>query len=255
MSAIVPFTVVIPARYGSTRLPGKPLALLAGKPMIQHVVERAHASAAQQVIVATDDHRVADVVTGFGAKVCLTAASHASGTDRIHEVSQQLGLADDAIVVNVQGDEPLIPPAVINQVAANLADHPPAAAATLSEPVSDREVWQNPNVVKVVTDSRGYALYFSRATIPYPREGVETLFSTDFLPQRHLGIYSYRVSLLQKFVRWPMADLERVECLEQLRILANGHRIHVAPACEPVPGGIDTPEDLAQCQRLLEEKL
>lgn len=261
----VDFTVVIPARYSSTRLPGKPLAMIAGKPMIQHVYERASASLAKQVIVATDDERIADACADFGAEACLTSVEHASGTDRLHEVAERYGLADDAIVVNVQGDEPLIPPAVINQVATNLSVHTAAAAATLSESISEQKDYRNPNVVKVVTDHQGYALYFSRAAVPYAREGEGTLFdrnafnrnapgataSTCVVPQRHIGIYAYRVSLLRQFVQWPMAWLETVECLEQLRILANGEKIHVSEAQVPVPGGVDTPEDLARLQEHL----
>jgi 3-deoxy-manno-octulosonate cytidylyltransferase (CMP-KDO synthetase) len=248
------FTVVIPARFASTRLPGKPLALIDGKPMVQHVFERAQLSAASKVIVATDDPRVYDAVSRFGGNVCMTASSHVSGTDRIHEVSAIYGLDAEAIVVNVQGDEPLIPPAVINQVAINLYQRPQAAAATLSEPITVVDDFHNPNIVKVVIDHSGFALYFSRATIPFARDGIESLFGSDspiVRPQRHIGIYAYRVGLLQQFVEWPVAALEAIECLEQLRILANGQKIHVAEALEEVPGGIDTPADLAKLQALL----
>jgi 3-deoxy-manno-octulosonate cytidylyltransferase (CMP-KDO synthetase) len=243
------FKVVIPARYASTRLPGKPLAPIAGKPMIQHVYERAQLSEASQVIVATDDVRVADAVKRFGGEVCLTADTHTSGTDRIHEVAMRFKFSEEDLVVNVQGDEPLIPPAVINQVATNLSSHPEAAAATLSEAIDDHDDFQNPNIVKVVSDESGMALYFSRATIPYSRAGSKQLFEqNDCRPQRHIGIYAYRVSLLNEFVKWPVAGLERIESLEQLRILANGKKIHVAESIKKVPGGVDTPEDLVRIQ-------
>lgn len=258
------FTVVIPARYRSTRLPGKPLATIAGKPMIQHVYQRALESDAERVIVATDDQRIADVVAGFGGLVCMTQADHASGTDRIQEVAAQYQLADESIVVNVQGDEPLIPPAVINQVANNLSLHTSAAAATLSEAIVAQEDYQNPNIVKVVRNHQGFALYFSRAGIPYYRDvsplAAESQQDTAkgfvaqdtakgfVLPQRHIGIYAYRVSLLNRFVQWPVAALEQVECLEQLRILENGEAIHIDEAVAAVPGGVDTPEDLQRLQ-------
>ena len=249
------FTVVIPARYRSTRLPGKPLATIAGKPMIQHVYQRALESDAERVIVATDDQRIADVVAGFGGLVCMTQADHASGTDRIQEVAAQYQLADESIVVNVQGDEPLIPPAVINQVAKNLSLHTAAAAATLSEAIVKEQDYQNPNIVKVIRNNQGFALYFSRASIPWYRDlsPLSNVSGQDaakgvVLPQRHIGIYAYRVSLLNRFVQWPVAALEQAECLEQLRILENGEAIHIDEAVAAVPGGVDTPEDLQRLQ-------
>nr|WP_067288513.1 3-deoxy-manno-octulosonate cytidylyltransferase [Marinobacterium profundum] len=250
------FTVIIPARFGSTRFPGKPLADIAGKPMIQHVYERACLSDAARVLVATDDTRIADVARGFGAEVCMTSPDHPSGTDRLQEVVASLGLADDEIVVNVQGDEPLIPPAIINQVAANLAANPQAGIATLSEPVDEIAGLMNPNVVKVVTDRFGMALYFSRATIPWPRDPFATAGGREQMPsgfewQRHIGIYGYRVQLLNDFVQWPPAAVETTECLEQLRALWNGARIHVAVAAELPPAGVDTPEDLERLRLLL----
>lgn len=248
------FTVVIPARYASTRLPAKPLKDIAGKAMIQRVYEQASLSDAEQVVVATDDKRIAQAVKAFGGKVCMTLASHESGTDRLQEVAQQLSLADDSIVVNVQGDEPLIPPQVINQVAKNLAASAQASVATLSEPITTREDFVNPNIVKVVSDVNGLALYFSRASMPWPRDA----FSDDVgdLPkgdlfQRHIGIYAYRVALLNQFVTWPQADIESTECLEQLRVLWNGHRIHVAQSVLPVPGGVDTEADLERVRELI----
>jgi len=250
------FTVIIPARFGSTRFPGKPLADIAGKPMIQHVYERACLSDATRVLVATDDARIADVARGFGAEVCMTSPDHPSGTDRLQEVVASLGLADDEIVVNVQGDEPLIPPVIINQVASNLAANPQAGIATLSEPVEDITGLMNPNVVKVVTDRFGMALYFSRASIPWPRDAFAAAGGREQMPagfewQRHIGIYGYRVQLLNDFVQWPPAAVENTECLEQLRALWNGARIHVAVAAELPPPGVDTPEDLERLRTLL----
>ena len=240
------FTVVIPARFASSRLPGKPLADIAGKSMIERVYLCAQSSAATRVVVATDDGRIADAVRAFGGEVCLTSPHHESGTDRLQEVAEQLELADDEIVVNLQGDEPLMPAAVINQVANNLAGHRDASCATLAEPITQLEEVFNPNVVKVVADHAGFALYFSRAPIPWDRESYPQSRSGDApsLARRHIGIYAYRVALLRQFVQWPLAVLETTEKLEQLRILANGHRIHVDNAIAVVAGGVDTPKDL-----------
>lgn len=250
------FYVVIPARYASTRLPAKPLREIAGKPMIQHVYERACESNAQEVIIATDDARIETLAQAFGARVCMTSAAHNSGTDRLQEVAQQLRLKDDDIVVNVQGDEPLIPPAVINQVAANLLSAVDASVATLSEPICSLADFRNPNIVKVVADRAGRALYFSRAPIPWARDHFADLTASDlpadFPCQRHIGIYAYRVDLLNRFVTWPQAPLEKIEALEQLRVLWQGTVIHVAEACMPVPGGVDTAEDLLRIKALLE---
>ncbi|QKZ06074.1 3-deoxy-manno-octulosonate cytidylyltransferase [Pseudomonas eucalypticola] len=249
------FTVVIPARFSSTRLPGKPLQLIAGKPMVQHVWEQARKSAAQRVVVATDDARIVEACQAFGAEVLLTRADHESGTDRLAEVAQALGLAADAIVVNVQGDEPLIPPTVIDQVAANLAAHAEAGMATLAEPIEDVESLFNTNVVKVVTDRNGLALTFSRATLPWARDQFAN--DRDSLPagvpfRRHIGIYAYRAGFLQDFVAWGPCWLEETERLEQLRALWHGVRIHVADAVEAPPAGVDTPQDLERVRRLLE---
>ena len=241
------FYVVIPARYGSSRLPAKPLKDIGGKPMIQHVVERAQQSLATAVIVATDDVRIEEAVKAFGGRVCMTSAEHQSGTDRLQEVAAQLGLNDDDIVVNVQGDEPLIPPAVINQVAENLANTAQASVATLSETIDDAEVFQDPNAVKVISRKDGIALYFSRAPIPWPRDAFaqsRDVLPAGFLAQRHIGIYAYRVALLNRFITWDMAPLESIECLEQLRVLWNGELIHVAEAIDTVPAGVDTQQDL-----------
>ncbi|PYC24639.1 3-deoxy-manno-octulosonate cytidylyltransferase [Aquipseudomonas alcaligenes] len=248
------FTVVIPARYASSRLPGKPLQDIAGKPMIQHVWEQAKKSSAARVVVATDDVRILEACQGFGAEVLMTRVDHNSGTDRLAEVATQLGLAADAIVVNVQGDEPLIPPAIIDQVAANLAANPQAGIATLAEPIEDVQALFNPNVVKVVSDKSGLALTFSRAPIAWARDSFAR--NRDALPEgvpyrRHIGIYAYRAGFLHDFVAWGPCWLEDTECLEQLRALWHGVRIHVADALEAPPAGVDTPEDLERVRRLL----
>lgn len=248
------YTVVIPARYASTRLPGKPLQEIAGKPMIRRVWEQAGRSGAARVLIATDDERIAAAATAFGAEVCITSSDHPSGTDRLQQVAAELGLAADHVVVNVQGDEPLIPPTVIDQVAANLGAHEDAGIATLCEPITNAADLLNPNIVKVAMDQAGGALYFSRAPIPWPREAFTA--SRDKLPAngswyRHIGIYAYRTGFLHDFVRWSPAPLEELEQLEQLRALYHGVRIHVAPAVAEVPGGVDTPEDLARLRALV----
>ena len=248
------FTIVIPARYASSRLPGKPLQEIAGKPMIQHVWQQACKSSAQRVLVATDDARIVEVCRGFGAEVLLTRPEHNSGTDRLAEVATALGLAADAIVVNVQGDEPLIPPAIIDQVAANLAAHPEAAIATLAEPIDEAAALFNPNVVKVVSDLNGLALTFSRAPLPWARDAFAV--NRERLPaavpyRRHIGIYAYRTQFLHDFVAWGPCWLEDTECLEQLRALWHGVRIHVADALQAPPAGVDTPDDLERVRRLL----
>ena len=245
------YTIIIPARYASTRLAGKPLIDIGGKPMIQHVWEQASRSGAERVIIATDDPRIEDAAKAFGADVCMTSAGHATGTDRLQEVVSHLQLPDDHIVVNVQGDEPLIPPAVIDQVATNLGNCPVAAVATLSHPITDTDELFDPNAVKVISDGQGLALYFSRAPIPWNRDGFAYDAGHSTLPsalsyQRHLGIYAYRVGLLNRFVTWSEAPLEQVEKLEQLRVLWNGERIHVTEACEVPPAGVDTEADLAR---------
>lgn len=244
------FIVVIPARFQSVRLPGKPLLDIAGLPMVLHVVERARASAASAVYVATDDARIAEVCHQAGVQVCMTSANHSTGTDRIEEVTRQLGLARDAIVVNVQGDEPLIPPAVINQVAHNLALRPGAGICTLFAPVVSSEEFHNPNAVKLVTDHSGKVLYFSRAAIPWPRDG-QTVQSLA-LAKRHIGLYAYRVHVLQQFVQWAPSPLETTEKLEQLRAMENGISIHAELCCAAIPAGVDTQDDLDAVRQLLE---
>lgn len=255
------FTVVIPARYASSRLPGKPLLEMAGQPMIQHVWRQAQQSRASQVVIATDDQRIAEVAQGFGAEVCMTRGDHPSGTDRLQEVAQQLQLDEQTILVNVQGDEPLIPPALINQVADNLARQPLASMATLSEPITQVEGVFNPNIVKVVTDHQGLALYFSRSPQPWARDYFidrgQGQHQPDQLPpgihyQRHIGLYAYYVDFLNQYVTWPPAPIEEAEQLEQLRALWNGHRIHVDQACEHHPHGVDTEEDYLRVKAHIE---
>ncbi len=243
-----PFYVIIPARYASTRLPGKPLLEIAGKPMLQHVFERAQASGAQRVMIATDDARIETAAKAFDADVYLTSAEHVSGTDRIAEVARQCQLPDDAIIVNMQGDEPCLPPVLIQQVAQALAQHPQAAVATLCEAIQDETQIFNPNVVKVVCNQAGFALYFSRAPVPWGRENFAA--NTPLISHnghfRHIGLYAYRADFLQKLTQLPMAPLETDEALEQLRVLYQGYSIYVAQAAEPPGQGVDTAEDLAQ---------
>lgn len=246
------FRVVIPARYASSRLPGKPLADIAGKPMVVRVAERAAQSGAADVIVATDDELVQQAVESAGFRAVMTSPDHASGTDRLAEVAEILGCAEDDILVNVQGDEPMIPPALIRDCALALTVHEAAAIATLAHPVHDEADFRNPNVVKVVTDKEGYALYFSRAPIPWPRDAFAAGQSVpqDMPILRHIGLYAYRASFLGAFGSLAPAPLERFEMLEQLRALWHGYRIAVAVAAEPPGLGVDTPEDLARVRGL-----
>ncbi|VAX07246.1 3-deoxy-manno-octulosonate cytidylyltransferase [hydrothermal vent metagenome] len=249
------FKVVIPARYASTRLPGKPVLDIAGKPMIQHVHERACESAAGEVVIATDDERVANCAKNFGAQVCMTSASHHSGTDRIAEVIKTLGWPDDAIVVNLQGDEPCMPAVLIDQVAKDIASHKDANITTLSSPITDKAVLFDPHAVKVVTDTDGYALYFSRAPIPWHRDefpaGEGSSLPTDVAFARHVGMYAYRARFLEQFVSWPQAPLELAESLEQLRVLWHGGKIHVTEVTVDPGHGVDTEEDLQRAEEQL----
>jgi len=242
--------IVIPARYGSTRLPGKPLRLIAGRPMIEHVYERARAAGAAQVLIATDDERIVTAAAGFGATAIMTDPAHPSGTDRLAEVASRCGFADDDIVVNVQGDEPLLPTANVRQVAALLEATPDAAIATLSTPLEQPEDFGDPNVVKVAVGTRGLALYFSRAPIPWPRDA--RLQGGDGVPAgalRHIGLYAYRVAALRRLAALAPTPLEETERLEQLRALEHGLSIVVGQAAV-VPGpGVDTAEDLARVER------
>lgn len=237
------FIVVIPARYASSRLPGKPLADIAGVTMIERVYRQAEQSGAERVLVATDDDRVAAEVTRFGGEVCMTSAQHNSGTERLAEVVKTLALAPDTIVVNVQGDEPFIPPAIIGQVAHNLSLQQKARMATLAVPLGELHEVVNPNVVKVVTDKDSYALYFSRAAIPFDRDqAFNAELSTHY--RRHIGLYAYRAGFILDYVSWPSSALEQIEALEQLRVLWQGEAIHVATALETPAVGVDTPDDL-----------
>ncbi|NDL69661.1 3-deoxy-manno-octulosonate cytidylyltransferase [Vreelandella alkaliphila] len=247
------FIAVVPARFGSTRLPGKPLLEIAGEPMIAHVWRRACQSRAGRVVVATDDVRIQEAMLPYGAEVVMTRSDHPSGTDRLAEVAEQLGLSDEALVVNVQGDEPLIPPVLIDQVAMRLAEDPDAAIATLAEPIGDVETLFNANVVKVVRSLQGRALYFSRAPIPWDREQFKVqpgLLETDAW-LRHIGIYAYRASFLTAYRDLAPSSLEQLEQLEQLRALQHGYAIQVALASTMNPPGVDTPEDLARVRALL----
>lgn len=247
------FKVVIPARFGSSRLPGKPLLDIAGRPMVAHVVERACQSGAEEVLIATDDERIAAAVQDMGAEVVMTSANHPSGTDRLQEVAQKKGWSDDTIIVNVQGDEPLIPPAVINQVARNIEASSAAGIATLAETLTSVEQLFNPNIVKLVRDVNDFALYFSRAPMPWARDAFakdKTALPALDVYFRHLGIYAYRVGFLHAYVGWPPAVIEQVEALEQLRALYNGVKIHVDVAEVEIPQGVDTAEDLERIRAL-----
>lgn len=247
------FIVAIPARYASTRLPGKPLRLLDGKPLIAHVARRARDSGAAQVVVATDDTRVAEALHDNDVTVCMTRADHASGSDRLAECARQFGWSDETIVVNLQGDEPFAPASGIREVARVVAEGD-AAMATLATPIEDATQLFDPNVVKVVRDARGRALYFSRAPVPWARDAFAR--DRDVLPRqmpflRHIGIYAYRAGFLKQFATLEPTPLERAESLEQLRALEHGFSIAVRLAPEPFPAGIDTENDLAAAQAAL----
>ena len=247
------FIVAIPARMASTRLPGKPLLPIAGVPMVVHVARRALAAGAADVVVATDDKRIADALAGSGVRVAMTRADHASGSDRLAECAEASGWPDDAIVVNLQGDEPLAPASGIRAVAAALAEDA-APMATLATPIASVEELFDPNCVKLVRDARGRAMYFSRAPVPWPREAFardRATLPADVPFLRHIGIYAYRAGFLRRFAALPPTRLERVEALEQLRALEHGYAIAVREAPEPFPLGVDTPEDLARVERLL----
>ncbi|OSN07618.1 3-deoxy-manno-octulosonate cytidylyltransferase [Lonsdalea iberica] len=238
------FTVIIPARFASSRLPGKPLADINGKPMVIHVMERAQESGAERVIVATDHPDVEQVIRQAGGEVCLTSPDHNSGTERLAEVIERYRLPDDEIIVNIQGDEPMIPPVIVRQVAENLAGSR-AGMATLAVPIVGSEEVFNPNAVKVVRDAEGYALYFSRAPIPWDRERFAQSnenIGDHFL--RHIGIYAYRAGFVRRYVSWAPSELEKIELLEQLRVLWYGEKIHVDVAKAIPSVGVDTPEDL-----------
>lgn len=246
------FVAIIPARFASTRLPGKPLVDIHGKPMVVHVMERALESGAERVIVATDNQDVARAVEAAGGEVCMTRPDHQSGTERLAEVIDHYQFPDDTVIVNVQGDEPMIPPVIIRQVAENLASSS-AGMATLAVPVESAEEAFNPNAVKVVRDANGYALYFSRATIPWDRERFATSRETigdHFL--RHIGIYGYRAGFIRRYVQWEASPLENIELLEQLRVLWYGEKIHVDVAKAIPSVGVDTPEDLLRVRAAMQ---
>lgn len=249
------FRVVIPARYASTRLPGKPLADIAGQPMIVRVAAAARRSGADGVWVATDDERIVSAVGQHGFDVVMTDANHVSGTDRIAEVADQLNWDDAEIVVNVQGDEPLLDPALIDLVAGALRNDPDAAIATAAHPLASAADFFNPNVVKVVCDARGRALYFSRAPIPWDRDQFgdrRDALPADLPALRHIGLYAYRVSFLRRFGQLAASPLERCESLEQLRALWHGYPIQVVSIDHPPAPGVDTPEDLERVRRLFD---
>jgi 3-deoxy-manno-octulosonate cytidylyltransferase (CMP-KDO synthetase) len=244
------YRVVIPARYASTRLPGKPLVDLDGQAMVVRVAGQALRSRAATVVVATDDQRVLDALADRDAIAALTRADHPSGSDRVMEVVEQQGWGDDEIVVNVQGDEPLIPPAVIDQVA-GLLDGSACGVATLCEPISVAADVFDPNIVKAVVSGQGRALYFSRAPVPWSRASFPAPGALASGWRRHIGIYAYRVGALREFVAWPPSTLEEVEALEQLRLLDHGREIAIADAVAPVPGGVDTPADVERVRAVL----
>lgn len=244
------FVVAIPARYAASRLPGKPLRLLAGEPLVLHVARRALAAGAREVWVAADDARIADALVGSGVRIAMTSPEHASGTDRLAECADMAGWNDDTVVVNLQGDEPFAPTAGIRAVA-DLLVSSGAKMATLAAPIVDVEQLFDPNAVKLVRAGNGDALYFSRAPIPWPRDAFAR--RREAMPDgghwwRHIGIYAYRAGFLRRFAGMPPGQVEQIESLEQLRVLEAGFRIAVAATPEPFPPGVDTPEDLARAE-------
>ena len=251
----MPFKIVIPARHASSRLPGKPLLDIAGKPMILRVLERALGAGADEVWVATDHTGIAGVVEKAGGKVIVTSAEHPSGTDRLAEVATRLGWSDDTIVVNVQGDEPLIPPQLIDDVAAALAADAEAAIATACHPLESAEEFFNPNVVKLVMDARGRALYFSRAAIPWARDAFasdRSALPANLPAYRHIGLYAYRAGFLKRYSSLAPSPLEQWEALEQLRAMAHGYPIQVMVLDHAPPAGVDTAEDLERVRRVFD---
>lgn len=254
-----PFKVVIPARFASSRLPGKPLRLIAGKPMIAHVCERALEANAEEVVVATDDLRIAEAVTALNIKALMTRPDHQSGTERIAEVAEQCQWSQETIIVNLQGDEPLIPPSYIQQLAEALAGQQQAGIATLAAEIVAAEELFNPNAVKVVLNKANYALYFSRAPIPWDRttfaQNQQHSLSAQMPHYRHIGMYAYRVAFLQRYCQWTSSALEQVEALEQLRILWHGEPILVQLVTQAPVAGVDTPEDLERVTRILAQRV
>lgn len=251
------FTVIIPARLKSSRLPDKPLADICGEPMVVRTARRAALSGADRTIVAVDDRAVLDVVEAAGFEAVLTRADHPTGTDRLSEVVERLGLADDEIVVNLQGDEPVMPPYVLEQVAAVLEEHPESQMATAAHPITDIESFMNPNVVKVVLDAEGHAITFSRAPVPWPRDAFredKTKLPENLGALHHIGLYAYRAGFLRRFPTLEQAPLEKTESLEQLRALYYGDRISVMVLDEALPAGVDTAEDLERVRRYYEDQ-
>jgi 3-deoxy-manno-octulosonate cytidylyltransferase (CMP-KDO synthetase) len=251
------FRVVVPARFASSRLPGKPLQQLAGKPLVQWVYEVAQAAGAAETVIATDDERILAAAAGFGAAARMTSLTHPSGTDRVAEVAQQCGWADDDVVVNLQSDEPLMPPELVRQVANLLGQHPDAAIATLATRITSLRALMDPNAVKVVTDVNGRALYFSRAPIPWGRDSAPAGIASQRGYQgarRHIGLYAYRVSALKRLSLLPPTPLEIIEKLEQLRALEHGLAIQVADAAALPGPDVNTPEDLARVALMLQKQ-
>ena len=240
------YQIIIPSRYASTRLPGKPLLEIAGKPLIQHVYEAARASLAERIIIATDDERIRNSAMAVGAEVILTSSHHNSGTDRLAEVVAFMNESDDSIIVNLQGDEIGMPASLLDQVASALHANPDRSMATLCAPITDTADYNNPNIVKVVFDNRNTAMYFSRSPLPWSKQG-----DVPAGAYRHIGLYAYRCGFLKKFSATPVCQLERSESLEQLRALFHGMKIHVEVACDHPGIGIDTPEDLEKARNLI----
>jgi len=253
----VKFSVVIPARFASSRLPGKPLLDIAGKPLIQHVYEKAASSNADRVIIATDDSRIESAAKSFGAQVCMTSSYHRSGTERIAEVIQTLGFNSDDIVVNLQGDEPMMPAELINQVSEELHEHSDAGMSTLCTRIYQDVELFNPNVVKVVRDNLGYALYFSRAPIPWDRSlfpaqlsQIKNLGACEHtMYYKHIGLYAYTAGFILQYINYTPSQLEQTESLEQLRVLFNGQKIYVGEAVHAAGIGVDTEEDLQKARQ------
>ena len=249
------FRVIIPVRFESTRLPGKPLVDIAGKPMIQHVYERAKDSGAESVVIATDSDKVAEAAKAFGAEVCMTLPEHQSGTERLSEAVEALEYEDDDLIINVQGDEPLISPDTINKVACDLHEHETVKMTSICEPIETVEDLMNPSIVKVVLNRRNFAMYFSRSPIPWQRAlGADEQADLTENYYRHVGLYGYRVSMLKDYVNWAESPYEALESLEQLRVLWNGFRIHMCVSDTKLPPDVNTPEDLEKVREIIKNQ-
>jgi len=251
------YNIVIPVRMASQRLPGKPLLDIAGRPLIEHVYRRACCASVKKVVIATDDQQILEIARKFGANVVLTSQAHQSGSDRIAECADQLGWGDEQLIVNLQGDEPLIPASCLDQVAGLLVGDPAADVASLFWPLDSKEEITNPDVVKVVTGKNGHALYFSRSVVPYPRNWgkLEAALQSGNIWQRHVGLYAYRAGALRAFTAMQATPLESAEKLEQLRFLESGSKIRMAQACQFIPAGVDTQNDLERVRKLIEKEL